>query len=284
MRIQNLIVKGIIASVCLLVPTEVLADGDGNSDDHLAPPVEKLDLSDSQNDKENGNSNQGNPPDNHGQEQKAENAKRELPVNANVEAHLQQSNGEEKRSLHVDAGNGKGAVHANAQFEKQHGKDQSQSASGSRKNEATVHSDRNKVRTNGKESLHSEVKNDGQYLQEDSNRTLNPEQKDSNDQKSFTTDGNEKEPKPLPANSDNTPVQTPVAIPVQQVLQISKAGGPNGDGQSSTSGNGFTYYGIASLGDGLLITLVSDYSNEIKRKHNQWINAPPSPPPKSNLL
>ncbi len=86
---------------------------------------------------------------------------------------------------------------------------------------------------------------------------------------------------PLPTNQPGK--DAPVVIPSNPTTHLSKTTG-NGDGHSTNSGNSFTLYGLLLQRDGPLVTLEGDFLMEYRRAHNQWTNAPPSPPPKSNLL
>ncbi len=281
MRIQTLIVKGLIAGACLLVPSEVLANGNGKLHEIPEPPAEADSQAEehqnenaainSKRDQQNGSSD----PD----------SNRELPAQAKADVKVDKS-GDKGKPAHANidakdkAVNGKGVSELRKETNKP---DQDTEKTGT-----SVHNDRGK----NENPLKDESSSFEPQMETDEQKTAKKNLNQKNDSKmnpiehtkpktTDNTQSSRNNQQPLPY--DESPADTPFVIPSQTGNQLSKPNKHN-DGSSNTSGNGSLLYVLSFTGIGPLVTLDRGFLVEHRREHNQWINAPPSPPPKSNLL
>ncbi|MCF6411075.1 hypothetical protein [Pseudalkalibacillus salsuginis] len=277
MRIQTLIVKGLIAGACLLVPSEVLANGKGKLHELPEPPEEANSQAEEQQN-ENAAINSKRDQQNGSSDQKSN---RELPVQAKADKSEDKGN---PAHANIDAKgkavNGKGVSELRKETNKP---DQDTEKTGT-----SVHSDRGKNET----PLKDESSSFEPQMETEEQKTAKKKLDQKNDSKmdpiehtkpktTDNTQASRNNQQPLPY--DENPADAPFVIPSQTGNQLSKPNKHN-DGSSKTSGNGSLLYVLSFTGIGPLVTLDRGFLVEHRREHNQWINAPPSPPPKSNLL
>ncbi|WP_221568872.1 hypothetical protein [Alkalihalobacillus sp. TS-13] len=280
MRIQTLIVKGLIAGACLLVPSEVLANDNGKPDE-LPEPLVGADNQAEERKNENASKNTDN--NNRQNENADRNGKQELPEQAKADLKNVDQPQEKGKSVHAnkdakDKSDGNGVSKIKKQTNKP-SQDTDQSGT-------SVHNDRGEDINPLKDTSFSEPKQrkDGQHpskekLNSRNNLTLKSDDKQTNAVRDTAKSKSNQQPLP----QDESPADTPFVIHSQTGYKLSKQN-QNKDGSSNTSGNGSLFYALSFSGTGPLVTLDRDFLAEHRREHNQWINAPPSPPPKSSLL
>ncbi|WP_408009534.1 hypothetical protein ACJROX_04330 [Pseudalkalibacillus sp. A8] len=279
MRIQTLIVKGLIAGACLLVPSEVLANGKEKLDELPDPPVE-ADNQAEEHQNENADKNTKKDRQIGSSDQKSN---RELPDQAKAEVNVDET-GEKGKPAHAKidakdkAANGKGVSELK--------KETNKPVQDTEKTGTSVHNDRGKNENPLKDessSFESKKETDEQKAAklDHNNKSTTDSIEDKKPDAADNTQKSRNNQQPLP--HEESPADAPFVIPSQTGNQLSKPNKHN-DGPSNTSGNGSLLYALSFTGIGPLVTLDRDFLAEHRREHNQWINAPPSPPPKSNLL
>ncbi|MGP4082299.1 hypothetical protein ACTWQL_20630 [Pseudalkalibacillus sp. R45] len=277
MRIQTLIVKGLIAGACLLVPSEVLANDNGKPDELPDPPAE-ADNSAEERKNENALINA----DNNRQNENADrNGNQELPEQAKADLKNVDQPQEKEKPVHVKNDAKDKSVNGNgvSKIKKETNKpSQDTDQSG-----PSVHNDRGEDLNPLKDAPSSEIKQktDGQNPLKEK---LNFSNNSTDDKQTIAVrDAAKSKSNQQPLPQDESPADAPFVLPSQTGYQLSKQN-QHKDGSSNTSGNGSLFYALSFSGTGPLVTLDRDFLAEHRREHNQWINAPPSPPPKSDLL
>ncbi len=277
---KTLLVKGVVTAACLFVPAEVLANDHADQGKPEHPPAEEQ----AANGKGEKVSTEAKTKD-HTPSKKTDT--KGTNENANPVAgekrpdHVQQSQPSDKKDRSAGkpaTGPSKkpGAIKDSSKVNK--GIDQRKEKVGTDHKDTKIHKARNDdpMKSKPSTSNHLQKKNkDSGEVETKSNEGQLDQKVNSNHQ---PEPGNEP---PLPM--DQPRKEAPVVMPSNPMTHLSKTTG-NGDGHSTSSGSGFTLYGLLLQREGPLVTLKGDFLMEYRRAHNQWTNAPPSPPPKSNLL
>ncbi|WP_261130155.1 hypothetical protein [Bacillus sp. Marseille-Q3570] len=278
MRIQTLIVKGLIAGACLLVPSEVLANENGKPDELSEPPVEADNPAE---ERKNENALKNTDNNNRQNENAERNGKLELPEQAKADPDNVDQPHEKGKPVHANKDARDKSVNGNGVSKIK--KETNEPSQDTDQPGTSVHNDRGEDLIPLKDASSSEriQKGDGQYPLKEK---LNSSNKSTDDKQTIAVrDAAKSKSNQQPLPQDESPADTPFVIPSQTGYQLSKQN-QHKDGSSNTSGNGSLFYVLSFSGTGPLVTLDRDFLAEHRREHNQWINAPPSPPPKSSLL
>lgn len=274
-RIQTLIVTGIVAIICLFIPDGAFANDHGKQGNFEKNP--------NTNQEDVGNKrSENNSKSDHTSNAQNDHAKSKSEFNKERPRKPTSTSTDQSNHASVDADLGSENRSTKAQKKSSSKNDFNKISNKTKQSETgrDIHKDRNEKSPVNQESLitdHNQEKTIKARIQSDAaSKASNNESKVKIQQSDAKTNQ-----KPIPEG--NPAKQPPVVTPTTSSSQLTKTG-MQGDGNSTNTSSGFFIYGLSILASGTLISIDGDFVSDYRKEHNQWINAPPSPPPKSNLL